>query len=612
MKINNIKHSFDSKIFEDELDFKTLENLLETLDHIEPKKISRQEFDELEWNFLVETWEDKFWNHYNLFLPEDLVYWELLYFIDFLTNKFNLQNYIPFEKIFSQVKIMLVIILRQDWRIEELKYLQKKYNLSDELLNKLLSQNLKYSHSKNFINLVKLKRESNWQNVDVWKDKEDLEICFNELKGLFWQEFDLTFFRKWVNMLSLWMMTITQTEQEKLIEENEWSECFITRVDFKKLDVKKKLLREKIGMDEFKQELEKARKSENQELINKLELEVANKILNVLKNYPYIVNEQNYWYKINKILKYKEIYCVWFSLIWYAFLKELEIKNNWLDITKHSALELIIWWKKYFFDPTITSNELLEFEYWKKVWAYNEVDLYSIGVVKLLIQSWNSEKILLSQIYNNKWNSLKESWRIEEAIKMCDKAIELNPNYSDIYTNKWNCLNELWKFEEAISSYDKAIELNPNFFLIYNNKWNSLHNLWKYEEAIKMYDEAIKLKYDIYYIYRNKWNSLCNLWKYEEAIKIYDMSLLFEPNDSIVYNSKWGLFNKIWKTKEWKLNLYTSKLLKWVKVNYEEEYQEQKQQIKWLIEDENYEWLRKYLNNIENPIAWIEAVRVIL
>jgi hypothetical protein len=58
-KIFNKKYmninSLDSKVFQDELDFKTLENILESLDHVIPKKISRQEYNNLNGSFLVET-----------------------------------------------------------------------------------------------------------------------------------------------------------------------------------------------------------------------------------------------------------------------------------------------------------------------------------------------------------------------------------------------------------------------------------------------------------------------------------------------------------------------------------------------------------------------------
>jgi hypothetical protein len=50
-----IGNSLNSPVFENEIDSKTLENILECLDNVVPKKISRQEFDNLKGNFLIET-----------------------------------------------------------------------------------------------------------------------------------------------------------------------------------------------------------------------------------------------------------------------------------------------------------------------------------------------------------------------------------------------------------------------------------------------------------------------------------------------------------------------------------------------------------------------------
>ena len=112
MKQNN---SLDTPVFQDELDFTTLENILECLDHVTPKKVSRSEYNAMKWIFLVETWEDKFWKQYDLFLPEDLVHWELLHLIDFLSRKFWIESYTPYSRIITKTKVMIWMILRWLW-----------------------------------------------------------------------------------------------------------------------------------------------------------------------------------------------------------------------------------------------------------------------------------------------------------------------------------------------------------------------------------------------------------------------------------------------------------------------------------------------------------------
>ena len=63
-----------------------------------------------------------------------------------------------------------------------------------------------------------------------------------------------------------------------------------------------------------------------------------------------------------------------------------------------------------------------------------------------------------------------ERKRYEEAIKDCDKAIEINPNYAKAYNNRGFAKADLQQYEEAIKDYDKAIEINPNYAKAYNNR----------------------------------------------------------------------------------------------------------------------------------------------
>ncbi len=67
-----MNNALDTKVFANDLDFKTLENILEVLDHIKPIKISRKEYNAKKWKILEKTGSDKYGNFYNLYLPEDL------------------------------------------------------------------------------------------------------------------------------------------------------------------------------------------------------------------------------------------------------------------------------------------------------------------------------------------------------------------------------------------------------------------------------------------------------------------------------------------------------------------------------------------------------------
>ena len=51
--------------------------------------------------------------------------------------------------------------------------------------------------------------------------------------------------------------------------------------------------------------------------------------------------------------------------------------------------------------------------------------------------------------------------KYDEAIQAYDRAIEINPQYTDAWYNKGETLRRQDKYDEAIQAYDKAIKINP-------------------------------------------------------------------------------------------------------------------------------------------------------
>jgi len=71
---------------------------------------------------------------------------------------------------------------------------------------------------------------------------------------------------------------------------------------------------------------------------------------------------------------------------------------------------------------------------------------------------------------------LSRQFKNEEAIKLYDKAIELNPTVAQTYFNRGACKGNNFDFEGAIKDYDKAIELNPKYMEAYANRGNAKIN----------------------------------------------------------------------------------------------------------------------------------------
>ena len=74
--------------------------------------------------------------------------------------------------------------------------------------------------------------------------------------------------------------------------------------------------------------------------------------------------------------------------------------------------------------------------------------------------------------------SLIKDERYEEALKILDKAIALNPDYADAWYSKGLTLLKLGREEEALKVYHKVIKLNPD----YARAWYYATASWKQEK----------------------------------------------------------------------------------------------------------------------------------
>ena len=115
------------------------------------------------------------------------------------------------------------------------------------------------------------------------------------------------------------------------------------------------------------------------------------------------------------------------------------------------------------------------------------------------------------------------------AEKYFEKLLSLKKTY-EIYYIYGNILKSLKKYSEASTSFEKAIELNPNFSEAFNNLGNVKKSLNEPDKAIECFKMAIKLKdnniealFNLASIYQEK-------NKFEDLIKIYKKLLHFDKN----------------------------------------------------------------------------------
>ena len=650
--------NLNSKLFENSNSREAFKEILETLDHINPVFIDRKEFDSMKWRFLLENWEDKFWKFYDLYLPVDLNNKDLFQVVFLLNEKFSLwldiKKFIWYVRLWTkgisneeilnlkkenEEKIEM-IILENSLPVDSFSKYQQEIDSSIFSLRKSIREIKGYKNQKNEVD----KKEKTKRLKDI-DDLDDL------IESLYTTEFDLSFFRKSMDMLRYGLMTLTRKEFEEIKSRprKEGEKIITSKILPEFLDVEEQKLREKIWIDKLKKELEEARRSNDRELVISLEKKATNEIIWILHTkYPYQFTSENYWYQPNKILKSKELYCVWFSLLWHCFLSELWIKHNWLTIPDHSALEVFIWNDSYYFDATC-SKEIHRLKWWKNVefgekkWIYKnfsisineELDLF---INKNIAISWYPEKMLLSQIIYNRSCDLINKWDFDWAIKMYNLATLFNNNYEMAYTNKWSALFEKWDFDWAKEMYDIAIDINPKNEILYTNKWNVLFEKWDFDWAREMYDIAIEINHKFEHAYSGNWNTLLKKWDFDKAIEMYNLAIDINPKNEITYINKWialfskwdfdrgiKMFDKVieinprnynaylikWillkdlnKPKIYNINKFIGNLFKnwknWILDDDLSSYQEEKLEILNLFEKQDFEWIRLYLISIES------------
>ena len=64
-----------------------------------------------------------------------------------------------------------------------------------------------------------------------------------------------------------------------------------------------------------------------------------------------------------------------------------------------------------------------------------------------------------------------------------NKAIELNPQYTDAYINRGNAYAKQNNLTQAIADYTKVIEINPLYSLAYDNRAILFYQLKEYDKA---------------------------------------------------------------------------------------------------------------------------------
>ena len=124
--------------------------------------------------------------------------------------------------------------------------------------------------------------------------------------------------------------------------------------------------------------------------------------------------------------------------------------------------------------------------------------------------------------------------RIAEATEHYQKALEINPNYSDADNNLGTVFLKQDRLEEAAEYYHRALDADPGFAEVHNNMGILLTKQGQAAEAIEHYQKAIALNPDRAEFYNNLGNLLATKGRTDEAVRQFQKALEIEPDNAKV------------------------------------------------------------------------------
>ena len=149
----------------------------------------------------------------------------------------------------------------------------------------------------------------------------------------------------------------------------------------------------------------------------------------------------------------------------------------------------------------------------------------------------------------------QKKWKL--ALADYNKAIQINPNFTQAYYNRGLLYQQQKKFKLALANYNKAIQINsnfinPDFAALYNNRGLLYQQQKKWELALADYNKTIQINPNNPMAYYNRGLLYQQQKKWELALADYNKAIQINPNYANVYNNRGVLYKE---QKKWKLAL---------------------------------------------------------
>ena len=100
-----------------------------------------------------------------------------------------------------------------------------------------------------------------------------------------------------------------------------------------------------------------------------------------------------------------------------------------------------------------------------------KVRYFKCGVFFVLLSVFTMGQLYATDtLYLNRGNSFCRKGKYDWAISDYNKALELNPKFTEAYYNRGLAYYGKGEYDNAIRDFDKALEISPVFAEAYNNR----------------------------------------------------------------------------------------------------------------------------------------------
>jgi len=145
--------------------------------------------------------------------------------------------------------------------------------------------------------------------------------------------------------------------------------------------------------------------------------------------------------------------------------------------------------------------------------------------------------------YGSEALRLESAGKLDEAIKLYQKVVQINPNLFEGHYNLAVVLLKQGKTDEALKEFIKASEINPSSPDTYNNIGNIYIINKNYEKAINCYEKAISHNPNNPFFYNNLGVLHMMLGSKEQAIKNFRKAIELDPKYESPKKNLQKLFN---------------------------------------------------------------------